>query len=172
MLRRISLSKLLLVSIYCLSITVSLHGQTRIVIGSGIVNATEATAVAHGTVGQPVIGRTSSSIVSGSLGFWYRAIPTSNVAVAEASGEDFSISVVPNPLSIHGTIQLQTTGAGSLDVMLCDLLGRGEMAIISEQVEAGQHHFGFDASAFSSGLYLLTLRFNNERATIPIQIIR
>ena len=67
----------------------------------------------------------------------------------------------PNPFNPSTTISYQLPKAGNLTLKVFDILGREVATLVNENVEAGKHSINFDASNFSSGMYIYKLQSAN-----------
>ncbi len=84
----------------------------------------------------------------------------------ESSENDFNMEVYPNPFGSHFDLLLHSGSDGFAEVMIHDVLGR---LVYTENIEisAGHTEIGFNLDNLSSGVYMLSARFNDQ-----IQIVK
>ena len=133
----------------------------QIVISSGAVQSERL----KGTVGQPVIGTTTTDNYILSAGFWGSIsrmfLDVENVIVPT----EYSISkAYPNPFNPVTNIDITVPESGVMQFTIYDILGR--QVFEHKQTFANPGHYRFTwsgknnyGSSLSSGVYLLTVRF-------------
>lgn len=63
----------------------------------------------------------------------------------------------PNPFNPSTVIRYEISAAGFVTLKIYDILGREVSTLINEELQAGSYKVDFNASAFSSGVYLYRL---------------
>ena len=133
----------------------------QIVISSGAIQSDRL----KGTVGQPVIGTTTTDNYILSVGFWGSIsrmfLDVENVVVPT----EYSISkAYPNPFNPVTNIDIAVPESGLMQFAIYDILGR--QVFEHKQTFANPGHYRFTwsgknnyGSSLSSGVYLLTVRF-------------
>jgi len=87
----------------------------------------------------------------------------SNILVIEAEPETFEfLNNYPNPFNPTTEINYQLLVNGKVELKIFDLLGREVKTIVNEEKPAGKHSVRFDASGFSSGVYIYQLKSGNQ----------
>ena len=69
----------------------------------------------------------------------------------------------PNPFNPSTTINWQMPKAGLVTLKIYDVLGREVITLVNEELSAGKHEVVFDATRFSSGVYLYQLKAGDSR---------
>jgi hypothetical protein len=78
----------------------------------------------------------------------------------------------PNPFNPGTTISYQLPQDGLVSLKVYDVLGNEIASLINEVKTAGLHEVNFDASNFSSGIYLYKLTVNNFTATRKMIVLK
>ncbi len=78
----------------------------------------------------------------------------------------------PNPFNPSTNINYSIPKSGYVDLKIYDMLGNEVATLVNEVEEAGTHHKVFQASQFSSGVYLYKLSFNGLTLTKKMMIIK
>jgi len=63
----------------------------------------------------------------------------------------------PNPFNAKTTIRYQMPHSGSIHIGVFDLLGREITVLVDDHRESGMYTVEWDATGFSSGLYIITM---------------
>lgn len=155
-------------------------GQTQIirqVIGSG-ASAMVGDHLLAGTIGQTIIGRSSSSSHIGYLGFWFTyPNPDNPNAVREeysraVTGVAASVRVAPNPVVDVATVSLVLPTSGAVQLTVFDGLGQQRLELINGWREAGSVTVQLPARQLESGDYLLVLIAGGTRSASPMRVIK
>ncbi len=64
----------------------------------------------------------------------------------------------PNPFNPSTVISYELPISGFVSLTVYDMLGKEVATLVNENVDAGKHSVNFDASNFSSGMYIYTLQ--------------
>ncbi|MAT39013.1 MAG: hypothetical protein CL946_05350 [Ectothiorhodospiraceae bacterium] len=139
----------------------------RHVLASGAVNASGGNYVVHGTVGQPAIGPVKETQYAAFQGFWYESGNTSVdiERIPEAQAIGFDLTVHPNPAALHATATLHSTTTGTIQLRICDLLGRIYGAWTEEVDAPGVYRISIPLDGFPAGMYLLEASTSGYRTT-------
>ena len=156
------------------------RGQTRLirqVIGSGAVAGISPTHIVAGTIGQTIIGRSTSSTHTGSLGFWYTyPMPSqpggSEVYLGGVTGAASTVRVAPNPVIDVASINVMLARSGDVKLALYDGLGQERMRLIDAWRSAGTTSIQLPVRELESGEYLLVLLTNGERSVTAMRVIK
>ena len=146
----------------------------RHVVSSGAVAATSPTHSIAGTIGQTIIGRSTSSTHAASLGFWYTYPFSSTTGIDDdvATGATAVIRVAPNPVSASASIIVALPHAGSVRLSLFDNLGRERLRLLDERRETGAFTLELSARDLESGEYLVVLDLDGRRTATPLHVIK
>lgn len=102
---------------------------------------------------------------------YYDASNSIVTGIAEGKKDDnFSFSVYPNPVEENLTLDLQIIQAGEVQIDLRDINGRILVHQQSGFLNRGSEQMTLDLSAFSSGIYFLTL--SDEKSTYNRKIVK
>ncbi len=77
----------------------------------------------------------------------------------------YSLDNYPNPFNPMTTISYSLPEAGQVTLKVYDLLGREVVELVNSSKERGKHNVIFNASKFSSGFYIYTIRVNDFYAS-------
>lgn len=147
------------------------------VVGSGATLASGGSTVLQATLGQAVIGRSTSAGATAHHGFWYMR-PEAGVSIVErqldaAVGAAIAITgVVPNPCSAATTIHISLAERADVSLGLYDRLGRRALTLIDGVRAAGTHSLELDMSGLASGSYVLRLVAGDQSTTTPVTVLR
>jgi hypothetical protein len=175
------LSRLTIAAIVALMLAPAAHAQTQLirqVIGSGATAAIGPQHAIAGTIGQTIIGRSTSSTHTGYLGFWYTyPNPNNPLAVREEystglTGAAAAVRVAPNPVVDVATVNVTLPTSGKVVLELYDGLGQQRLELIDGHREAGTLTVQLPARDLESGDYLLVLIAGGTRSASPLRIVR
>lgn len=103
-----------------------------------------------------------------------------NVAEVSTTVDDFSdipntLSLAqnyPNPFNPTTTISYEVPNAGFVSLKVYSLIGQKVATLVNGEMSAGKHQVTFDASALSSGIYLVRLQSDSGVRTRKISLIK
>ena len=78
----------------------------------------------------------------------------------------------PNPFNPSTTIKYQIPQSGNVTIKVFDILGAEVATLVNEFQSKGRYDVNFDASKFSSGVYLYQLRVNDFAQTKKMILLR
>ena len=78
----------------------------------------------------------------------------------------------PNPFNPSTIINWQMPETGLVILKIFDVLGREVVTLVNEELKAGEHEIVFDASRFSSGIYLYQLSVGKYAQTKKMILIK
>jgi hypothetical protein len=129
-----------------------------------------------GTVGQPIIGRATSSSHAGALGFWYTypyafttRIPGWHPAV---TGIAASVDVAPNPAADRVRLTLALPTSGHTTLTLVDAKGAIIRRLIDQHVAAGTVSLTLLLRELASGNYTVVLDQESERVAARLRVVK
>ncbi len=79
---------------------------------------------------------------------------------------------VPNPANQTSMIKYQIDEPMSVNLSLCDMMGKKVKVLVNEQKSTGMHEVPIDCSSLKPGVYYYTLLANGERITRKLVITR
>ncbi|MBD3233496.1 MAG: T9SS type A sorting domain-containing protein [candidate division Zixibacteria bacterium] len=78
----------------------------------------------------------------------------------------------PNPFNARTNINFDLAQAGHVELEIYNLLGQRVVSLVDKQLNAGNHTITWDASNYSSGVYLYKLRTDQYRAVKKMTLLR
>lgn len=72
------------------------------------------------------------------------------------------INVYPNPVNASTVISIELAADGKLSLDLFDYTGRHIKTLVNEYQQKGRNNFTFDATVFPAGIYMATVKLNDE----------
>ena len=78
----------------------------------------------------------------------------------------------PNPLGSRAALAFETAAAGPVRLDVFDVTGRRVATLVDGPLAAGRHEAVLDASALSSGVYVVRLRAGGETRARPVAVAR
>jgi hypothetical protein len=78
----------------------------------------------------------------------------------------------PNPFNPSTEMSFVLARPALVSLRVYDLLGREVATVVNEQLQAGTHHRGFEASHLASGIYFYRLKTNGQMATRKMALVR
>jgi len=78
----------------------------------------------------------------------------------------------PNPFSSSMKIPVDMPEPGNLKIVVYDMLGRRVITIMDQEYPAGSHDIPMDASALSSGVYMIDTRWEEQQANRMVTLIK
>ncbi|MBI4810067.1 MAG: T9SS type A sorting domain-containing protein [Ignavibacteriales bacterium] len=134
------------------------------VIGNGGTVVTNNNHRITGTVGQNLIGITSSNSFSSSAGFWY--IPGRILTSIEQSASTLPLEYrlkqnYPNPFNPSTTIKFDIPQASYVTLKIYNMLGQELTELINEEKKPGAYNVTWNAFGFSSGIYFYRMTAGN-----------
>jgi hypothetical protein len=108
---------------------------------------------------------------------YYKRDPTGNPAgivnISSGIPESYSLSQnYPNPFNPSTMIGFSILKAGFVKLTIYDIVGREVEILIAEELSAGVYRADFDASRYSSGIYLYRLETNDYVQTKKMMLIK
>ena len=166
---------LMLVAIFSLGLT---RGSTLVaqeqhcVASSGGVHASNGETYLSGTIGQPVIGFTTSTQIQSAQGFWH-GTPK---AVSEVAGEEGSYSLLnlvaqPNPFPKRTMLSFTVPEHGNVVLVLYNSLGQHIRTVVESNYDAGPATVELNMEGLPSGHYTATLRIGDEQTLLALHFI-
>jgi glucuronoarabinoxylan endo-1,4-beta-xylanase len=100
-------------------------------------------------------------------------LPVSTEEINSAVPSDFYLDQnYPNPFNPTTVISYQVPVSSRVSLKVYDLLGREVSTLVDERISAGIHQIRFDASGFSSGVYIYRLQADNFNQTQKMLLIK
>ncbi len=90
----------------------------------------------------------------------------------ETPGDVTELEVYPNPSTRTAQVSYVLDAAGSIELVLYDLLARRIAVLERGRKPAGSHRLETDFSGLSSGTYFLVLHAKDRKITLPLSVVR
>ena len=132
------------------------------VVGNGAVAIYNSEHILSVTIGQPIIGRTSNTLNTSNMGFWYQYAET--IVGVE---EDWKIGIpvefelfqnYPNPFNPTTIIRYGIPKESSVKVIVYNILGEMVRTIVNTTQKSGYYEVSFSALSLASGIYIYTIQ--------------
>ncbi len=145
------------------------------VMSAGARRAQNAQFQIVGTVGQSVIGISSTVGYIHLSGFWN--VPVSVVTSVEAASEQIPKSFelkqnYPNPFNPETTIPFALPKKVKVSLKIFDLLGREVVTLLEEEMGPGEYKIQFEAKDLPSGTYFYRMKAGDFTASRKLTLVR
>ena len=159
------INKVLLVLVICSLWCSSIDAQTTLasyVVGNGAAVITNSNHNLSATIGQPIIGNTSNTLHTNSIGFWYQYAKT----IVDVE-EDWSFGTplefelfqnYPNPFNPTTVIRYGIPKESSVKVIVYNILGEIVNILVNTTQISGYYEVNFNASNLASGVYIYSIQ--------------
>ena len=134
---------------------------SKYVLSNGGETSYHADIKLNSTIGQTIVGISTSNSDSCKMGFWY----LNNVTPVHINHFEYLSPVryqlfqnYPNPFNPRTIISWQLAIGGHVDLSIYNILGKKITTLISEELIAGNHTTEWDASKLSSGIYYYRIK--------------
>ena len=146
----------------------------RSVTGAGATVSGNGQFAMVGTIGQPIIGRVSSSTNSAMFGFWQTlALPgTTSVRSVASQSASGALRIAPNPVVSHAQVRIVTRTTGRVTLKVYDALGLERQILIDQVRDAGEISLELDARLLESGSYSAVLSADGVRDVLALRVVR
>lgn len=128
-----------------------------------------------GTIGQPLIGVTSSPSAMTEIGFWYLAggSITKVDQLSNTLPTEYRLDQnYPNPFNPSTTFRFALPRRSSVVLKIFDVLGQEVMSVLEANLQPGEHKVVFDAKALASGVYFCRLQAEGFVSTKRLSLLR
>ncbi len=144
----------------------------KAVISAGGGEASNFSTNLNLTVGQPVVGITSSSTYIAMLGFWNTALQQASSVPVLPGEEQVAMTVAPHPVSGEGSeVTLNVARSGKVKVMLYDALGNEVKTLLKREHSGGEIHLNIDGRSLPSGTYYIAVTAPGVLLQRPISVV-
>jgi hypothetical protein len=139
---------------------------SREVISSGGSDMTGGEYRISGTVGQPVIGVSSSSSMIAGQGFWYQieSVPMDLDQIPSIPSSPILHPNYPNPFNPSTMIEFVLPFRGHVKFVIQNLSGKLLDVLIDNTLESGRHFVRFEARDLPAGVYIYRLTCGSFQA--------
>lgn len=131
------------------------------VISSGGISQSNSSYYLVGTIGQTIIGNSTSAAHQLQAGFWqlYYQSVISDVTDKELLPAEFKLEQnFPNPFNPSTIIRFALPERTTVLLKIYDLLGEEVITLVNEEKEAGWYNVNFNATGFASGFYIYRMQ--------------
>ncbi len=115
------------------------------------------------------INNTDISLISGDeifseLGTGIYLLDELTTRIDNCYENNFSISILPNPVNDHAVISYTAPSSGKLTLKICDIFGSTITNINEMQIVEGKHFEDFNVKDLHTGYYLLKYTYNTSNS--------
>jgi hypothetical protein len=170
---------LFLLFLLLLLITEVIVAQNQIpvsVISSGGEKSSSASFILSSTVGEQFIGKSVNSASQHNIGFWY---VYKQSTLTDVEKENETIPTVfkleqnyPNPFNPSTIIKFAVPERRSVLIKIYDILGGEVITIVNEEMDSGWYKREFNASGYSTGVYIYRMQAGNYVSTKKMILIK
>lgn len=147
------------------------------VISSGGEKISSASYILSSTVGEPFIGKTVNVSNQHNVGFWY--VYNQSTITAVETEEDATIPSVfkldqnyPNPFNPSTVIKFGVPERSNVLLKIYDILGEEVATLVKEEMDAGWYSIDFNASGYSTGVYIYRMQAGNYINTKKMILVK
>ena len=167
---------LILLLLLIASITLAQNQIPVSVISSGGEKSSSASFILSSTVGEQFIGKSINAANQHNIGFWY---VYKQSTLTDVEKEDETIPTVfkleqnyPNPFNPSTIIKFAVPERSNVVLKIYDLLGGEVITLVNEEMEAGWYRREFNASGYSTGVYIYRMQAGNYISTKKMILIK
>lgn len=168
---------LILLLLLIASITLAQNQIPVSVISSGGEKSSSASFILSSTVGEQFIGKSINAANQHNIGFWY--VYKQSTLTDVGNEEEETIPTVfkleqnySNPFNPSTVIKFAVPEMSNVLIKIYDLLGGEVITLVNEEMEAGWHRREFNASGYSSGIYIYRMQAGNYISTKKMILIK
>jgi hypothetical protein len=128
-----------------------------------------------GTIGQSSIGKGENTINQSQAGFWamYYQNIISKVEDDEILPNQFMLEQnYPNPFNPSTIIKFGIPERANVVIKIYDILGSEVITLINQEIDIGWYEVQFNASNYSSGIYIYRMQAGNYISTKKMLMIK
>jgi len=146
------------------------------VISSGGEKISSTSYVLSSTVGEPFIGKSINASNQKYTGFWYSYVQSAITATEEEQEilpTAFKLEQnYPNPFNPSTIIKFAVPEKSSVLIKIYDILGGEVITLINEEMEAGWYNREFNASSYSTGVYIYRMQAGTYTSTKKMILVK
>ena len=145
------------------------------VISSGGEKVAGPNYILSGTVGEAFIGKSINVSHQKYAGFWYVYKQTTITAVEDEETIPTSFELkqnYPNPFNPSSIIKFGLPERSNVLIKIYDILGSEVITLVNAELEAGWYKKEFNASGYSSGLYIYRIQAGNYISTKKMMLLK
>jgi hypothetical protein len=156
---------LILLLLLIASVTLAQNHIPVSVISSGGEKSSSAGFILSSTVGESFIGNPINAANQQNVGFWY---VYKQSTITDVKKEDETIPTVfkleqnyPNPFNPSTVIKFGVPERSNVLLKIYDILGEEVATLVNEEMDAGWYSIDFNASGYSTGVYIYRMQAGN-----------
>ena len=150
--------------VFCL-VNYTINAQTKLsnyILGNGGTFISNSSHTLSSTFGQPIIGNTSNTLHTNSIGFWYQYAATITDVedrwMFEIPKQFELYQNYPNPFNPTTVIRYGIPKESSVKVIVYNILGEVVKTLVENTQKAGSYEVNFNASNLASGVYIYSIQ--------------
>ena len=167
---------LILLLLLLASVTLAQNQIPVSVISSGGEKSSSASFILSSTAGEPFIGKSINAANQQNTGFWY---VYKQSTITDVEKEDATIPTVfkleqnyPNPFNPSTIIKFAVPERSSVLIKIYDILGGEVITLVNEEMDSGWYKREFNASGYSTGVYVYRMQAGNYVSTKKMILIK
>jgi Secretion system C-terminal sorting domain len=158
------------------SMTLAQNKIPASVISSGGEKSSSASFILSSTVGEPFVGKTGNASNQQNIGFWY---VYKQSTITDVEKEDETIPTVfkleqnyPNPFNPSTIIKFAVPERSNVLLKVYDILGGEVITLVNEEMDSGWYKREFNASGYSTGVYIYRMQAGSYTSTKKMILIK
>jgi hypothetical protein len=160
---------------FFISTSFSQYQITNSVVGSGGITVSNASYNFNSTIGESFIGKPVNAANQQQAGFWYvyQQTTITDVEDEETIPTVFKLEQnYPNPFNPSTKIKFAVPVKSNVLIKVYDILGSEVVTIVNEELDAGWYEKSFNASRYTSGIYLFRMEAGSYVSTKKMMLIK
>ena len=146
------------------------------VIGNGAAVITNSNHNLSATFGQPIIGNTSNTLHTNSIGFWYQYAATITDVedrwMFEIPKQFELYQNYPNPFNPTTVIRYGIPKESTVKLVVYNILGEVIKTLVENKQKAGSYEVNFNASNMATGIYIYRIQAGDFVETKKMILLR
>lgn len=170
-------SSIILIPLLLIFLQVSVFPQYQIplsVFSGGGEKQSNSTYQLWGIANQSAVGKSSNSTYTAQLGFWFEWQTVTDV---EKDEDMLPLTYkleqnYPNPFNPSTVIKFSVPERSSVVMKIYDILGSEVATLVDQEMDAGWYRVDFNASGYSTGVYIYRMKAGNYISTKKMLLIK
>ena len=160
-----NLKLIFFILIMCCIAASSFNAQTKLsnyILGNGGTIISNSNHTITATIGQPIIGNTSNTLHTNSIGFWYQYAATITDVedrwMFEIPKQFELYQNYPNPFNPTTVIRYGIPKESNVKLVVYNILGEMVKTLVENKQKAGSYEVNFNASNLATGIYIYRIQ--------------
>ena len=150
--------------VFCIG-NYTINAQTKLsnyIMGNGATVISNSNHTLTATIGQPIIGNTSNTLHTNSIGFWYQYAATITDVedrwMFEIPKQFELYQNYPNPFNPTTVIRYGIPKESNVKLVVYNILGEMVKTLVENTQKAGSYEVNFNASNLATGIYIYRIQ--------------